>query len=172
MLLFSTVLNINEKNSGIDCPGRTIHEEVLQTAVVTAVNDAWSRKDAILPELRENIRSVLQEDTDAKLAEIDAEVKQKQTELLDAGKDQNRIDEIGDAIMTLCEKRQTILTEAAMRKDVQDRIEDLASFLDEQVEAVTEYSEALVRRLIEKITVCDEKLIVEFKSGLEVEVDA
>ena len=118
------------------------------------------------------IRSVLQEDTDAKLAEIDAEVKQKQTELLDAGKDQNRIDEIGDAIMTLREKRQTILTEAAMRKDVQDRIEDLASFLDEQVEAVTEYSEALVRRLIEKITVYDEKLIVEFKSGLEVEVDA
>ena len=62
--------------------------------------------------------------------------------------------------------------EAAMRKDVQDRIEDLASFLDEQVEAFTEYSDALVRRLIEKITVCDEKLIVEFKSGLEVEVDA
>lgn len=125
-----------------------------------------------MPELRENIRSVLQEDTDVKLAEIDAEIKQKQTELLDAGKDQNKIDEIGDAIMTLREKRQTILTEAAMRKDVQDRIEDLASFLDEQVEAVTEYSDALVRRLIEKITVCDEKLIVEFKSGLEVEVDA
>ena len=88
------------------------------------------------------------------------------------GCNQNKIDEIGDAIMTLREKRQTILTEAAMRKDVQDRIEDLASFLDEQVEAVTEYSDALVRRLIEKITVCDEKLIVEFKSGLEVEVDA
>lgn len=144
----------------------------MQDAVVTAVNDAWSRKDVILPELRENIRSVLQEDTDAKLADIDAEVKQKQTELLDAGKDQSKIDEIGDAIMTLREKRQTILTEAAMRKDVQDRIEDLASFLDEQVEAVTEYSDVLVRRLVEKITVCDEKLIVEFKSGLEVEVDA
>ena len=166
------VSRVLKKSSGIDCPARTIHEEVLQTAVVTSVNNAWSRKDAILPELRENIRSVLQEDTDAKLAEIDAEVKQKQTELLDAGKDQSRIDEIGDTIMTLREKRQTILTEAAMRKDVQDRIEDLASFLDEQVEAVTEYSEALVRRLIEKITVCDEKLIVEFKSGLEVEIDA
>lgn len=144
----------------------------MQAAVVTAVNDAWSRKDAILPELRENIRSVLQEDTDVKLDEIDAEIKKKQTELLDAGKDQNKIDEIGDAIMTLREKRQTILTEAAMRKDVQDRIEDLASFLEGQIEAVTEYSDALVRRLIEKITVCDEKLIVEFKSGLEVEVDA
>lgn len=166
------VSRVLKKSSGIDCLARTIHEEVLQAAVVTAVNDAWSRKDAILPELRENIRSVLQEDTDVKLHEIDAEIKKKQTELLDAGKDQNKIDEIGDAIMTLREKRQTILTEAAMRKDVQDRIEDLASFLEGQVEAVTEYSDALVRRLIEKITVCDEKLIVEFKSGLEVEVDA
>lgn len=50
-------------------------------------------------------------------------------------------------------------------------IEDLASFLDEQVEAVTEYSDVLVRRLIEKITIFDEMILVEFKSGLEIEVD-
>ena len=59
-----------------------------------------------------------------------------------------------------------------MRKDVKDRIEDLATFLDEQTQAVTEYSDALVRRLIERITVYDEMLVVEFKSGLEIEVDA
>ena len=45
---------------------------------------------------------------------------------------------------------------------------DLTSFLDEQTEAVAEYSEALARRLIEKITVYDEKLVIEFKSGLTV----
>lgn len=45
---------------------------------------------------------------------------------------------------------------------------DLISFLDEQTEAVAEYSEALARRLIEKITVYDEKLVIEFKSGLTV----
>ena len=74
--------------------------------------------------------------------------------------------------MQLREERQQILTQAAMRKDVKDRIEDLASFLDEQTQAVTEYSDALVRRLIERITVYDEMLVVEFKSGLEIEVDA
>ena len=51
-------------------------------------------------------------------------------------------------------------------------IEDLASFLDEQTQAVTEYSDALVRRLIERITVYDEMLVVEFKSGLEIEAEA
>ena len=79
---------------------------------------------------------------------------------------------MGDAIMQLREERQQILTQAAMRKDVKDRIEDLASFLDEQTQAVTEYSDVLVRRLIERITVYDEMLVVEFKSGLEIEVDA
>ena len=161
-----------KKSSGIDCPARTIKEEVLQAAVVTAVNDAWSRKESILPELRENIRSVLEEDTDQKIAEVDAAVKQKQAELLDAGRDQEKIDEIGDAIMQLREERQQILTQAAMRKDVKDRIEDFATFLDEQTQTVTEYSDVLVRRLIERITVYDEMLVVEFKSGLEIEVDA
>ena len=37
---------------------------------------------------------------------------------------------------------------------------------------VTKYSEVLVRCLIEKITVYDEKLVVEFKSALQIEVEA
>ena len=68
------------------------------------------------------------------------------------------------------------MTESDKRKIeelwLQERIEDLISFLDEQTEAVTEYSEPLARRLIEKVTVYDEKLLIEFKSGLTVEVEA
>ena len=59
-----------------------------------------------------------------------------------------------------------------MHTELSERLEDLAAFLDEQTEAITEYSEAMVRRLIAKITVYDEKLTVEFKSGLEIEVEA
>lgn len=42
--------------------------------------------------------------------------------------------------------------------------------LDEQQEPVTDYDEGLVRRLIERITVYDDRLVFEFKSGLETEV--
>ena len=67
------------------------------------------------------------------------------------------------------------MTESDKRKIeelwLQERIEDMISFLDEQTEAVTEYSEPLARRLIEKVTVYDEKLLIEFKSGLTVEVE-
>lgn len=165
------VSRVNKKKSGIDCPVRTVHEEVIQEEVVIVVNDVWSRKDEILPQLKENIRAVLQEDTDAKIAEIDAAVKEKQEELLNVGEDENKIAEIGEAIMKLREGRQQVMTNAAMRKDVKDRIPYLSNFLDEQTVAITEYSVALVRGLIEKITVYDEDLLIKFKSGLEITVN-
>lgn len=86
------------------------------------------------------IRSVLDGDANEKVAAVDKAIREKQTELLEAGNDQNLIDEIGDAIMNLREDRQSILTEVALKHDLQDRIEDLIAFLDEQTEAITEYS--------------------------------
>ncbi len=160
-----------KKSSWIDYPARTIHEEVLHAAVVTAVNDAWSRKYSLIPALQENIRSVLSKDTESQLAEIDLAIKEKQEELLDAGKDRAKIDEVGDAIIELRGKRQEILTKAAKNTELQERIDDLVSFLEGQTAEVMEYSEALVRRLLEKIVVYDEKLVVEFKSGMSVEVE-
>ena len=144
----------------------------MHVAVVTSINDAWSQKDSILPVLQENIREVLESDTEERLATVDTVIREKQAELLDAGKDQGRIDEIGDAIISLRERRQDILTEAAKNTELKERVDDLASFLDEQTEALTEYSETLVRRLIEKITIYDKKLTVEFKSGFSIDVDA
>lgn len=129
------VSRVLKKNSGIDCPARTLREEDLHAAVLTAVNDAWSRKADIIPALKVNIKAVLDGGVEDAIAEIDGKIKEKQQEL-------------------------------------QERLEDLDNFIDEQTEAITEYSEALVRRLIEKITVYAEKLVVEFKSGLQIVVEA
>lgn len=166
------VSRVLKKSSGIDCPARTIREEDLQAAVVTAINDAWARKDIVLPALKENIRTVIEGDTEGQLAEVDNEIKDLQTELLSVGNDQKKIDEIGDSIISLREERQAILADAAARQGLRDKVNELVSFLDEQTEAITEYSETLVRRLIEKITIYDEKITVEFKSGLEIDVEA
>lgn len=46
----------------------------------------------------------------------------------------------------------------------------MKQFLDEQTREITEYDDQLVRKLIEKITVYDERVAVEFKSGASVEV--
>lgn len=46
------------------------------------------------------------------------------------------------------------------------------AFLHEQSTSLIDYDEALVRRLIEKITVYEDKFTVEFKSGVTVNVEA
>ena len=149
-----------------------LREEDLHAAVLTAVNDAWSRKADIMPALKENIEAVLDGGVEDAISEIDAKIKEKQQELLEAGHDDALIDSIGAEIIDLREKHQELMTNVAKHQELQERLEDLDNFLDEQTEAITEYSEVLVRRLIEKITVYDEKLVVEFKSGLQIEVEA
>jgi site-specific DNA recombinase len=44
------------------------------------------------------------------------------------------------------------------------------TFLREQPTAITEYDESLIRLLIEKVIVCEDKFSVEFKSGVTVDV--
>ena len=61
------------------------------------------------------------------------------------------------------------MTKAVKNIELQKRINDMFSFFEEQTRAITEYSDTLVRRLIEKITIYDNKAVVEFKSGLQSE---
>lgn len=48
----------------------------------------------------------------------------------------------------------------------------MSTFLKEQPTAITDFDEQLVRRLIEKVTVFEDKFTVEFKSGVTVNVEA
>lgn len=57
----------------------------------------------------------------------------------------------------------------AEQEMLKKRIEEMRQFLQTQSSRVTEYDEQMVRRLIEKITVFDNKLIFEFKSGMTLE---
>ncbi|NLV63360.1 MAG: recombinase family protein, partial [Clostridiaceae bacterium] len=55
--------------------------------------------------------------------------------------------------------------------ELKKRIADMSTFLKKQPTALTEYDEQLVRRLIEKVTIYEDKFTVEFKSGLMVDVN-
>lgn len=80
-------------------------------------------------------------------------------------------EDVADEIYRLRELKQNALVENAEREGKRQRIIEMAEFLDEQPEELKEYDEQLVRRLIEKVTVYEEKLTVEFKSGVETIVE-
>ena len=101
---------------------------------------------------------------DKKLADL-------QVQMIAVSGDEAAVDALGVQIEGLRAERQSILAEAAERSDLQERMNDMIAFLDEMPTMLTEYSDAITRRLVEKITIFDEKIVVELKSGLQMEVE-
>ena len=64
-----------------------------------------------------------------------------------------------------------LLLREADRDGRRQRIEEMKAFIQEQADTPLEYDEQLVRRLVEKVTVYESKAAVEFKSGLETDVE-
>ena len=58
----------------------------------------------------------------------------------------------------------------AEEKNEQSRLKELEEFLDNQELEIESYDEELVRKLVEKIVVYEEKIKIIFKSGLEFEI--
>ena len=105
-----------------------------------------------------------------RVAEIDTRLEALQKDLLKKANAKKGFDDLAEEIEMLRSEKEALLLEDANRIGIQQRLDGLEAFLAEQTTEVTEYDEGLVRQLIEKITVYDDHLAFEFKSGLETEV--
>lgn len=120
--------------------------------------------------LQRNVESVLSGTDGIPLDEIDARLEELQKELLKVANAKGNYDSIVDEIYSLREAKQNAQVAGAEREGMKKRISEMQQFLAEQQQDITEYDEQLVRRLIEKITVYDERVTLEFKSGTSVDV--
>jgi hypothetical protein len=139
--------------------------------VVKAINEAFQEKENILPLLRENIESSLTEDVTDRMAGIDAQIKKLQHELLATADIKNPGDDIGMEIRRLRNEKQALQAEGASDRDLKTRIDEMMRFLNDLPCELTEYEEDYARTLLEKITVYDNHIFVEFKSGIEIQID-
>ena len=156
---------------GSECTAPTINEETLQTAVVKAINDLLAKKESFLSTLQINIATILNEENDTATDDIDGKLEELQQQLLIQAKSKNDYEDVADEIYRLRELKQNALVENAEREGKRQRIAEMNDFLNEQSCGLEEYDEQLVRRLIEKVTIYEDKLTVEFKSGIEIDVE-
>jgi site-specific DNA recombinase len=80
-------------------------------------------------------------------------------------------EKVGNEIYRLRDEKQKVQMDNINREEVKKRIADMDAFLREQPTSINKYDEQLVRRLIEKVTVYEDKFTVEFKSGATVDVN-
>ncbi len=139
--------------------------------LVTAINQTLCDKDTFLTTLRDNISTVINRESDKALADIDKRLEELQTELLKLATSNADYEKVGDEIHHLRDQKQKLLLESANRDELKKRIADMSTFIKKQSTALAEYDEQLVRRLIEKVRVYEDKFTVEFKSGMTVDVN-
>lgn len=143
---------------------------MLQQAVVDAINQILSSKDAFLTTLQDNIATILNEENDQATDDINAKLKALQNELLRLANTKEDYGEVADEIYRLRELKQTTLTGNAEREGKRQRMDEMTEFLNGQVYELKEYDEQLVRKLVEKVTIHEDKMTVEFKSGVEIDI--
>lgn len=152
------------------CDAPTIQEIDLQNAVVKAFNLALGNKDSMNKALQKNIETVLKQVDETSVENIDGKLEVLQKELLKRANEKKDYNDIDDEIYRLRELKQNALAESAERDGVKQRISEMEEFLNEQASEIESYDEQLVRWLIGKVTVYDDRFEVEFKSGMRVDV--
>ena len=152
------------------CHARTIKEEDLQEAVVEAINQLISESSELKEIIKENIKNSITGDGSRQIETIDKEMLNVQEELLKVANAKKDYTDLADRVEELRNEKEKILLTMAEEKNEQSRLMELEEFLNNQELEIESYDEELVRRLIEKIVVYEEKLKVIFKSGLEFEI--
>ena len=145
------------------CDAPTIQESDLQDAVVKAINLTLCNRDSMMDVLQENIEAVIRQEEETSAEGINAKLEELQKELLRLANSKKDYNSVADEIDRLRELKQEALTESAEREGVKKRIAEMREFLDNQTTEILEYDEQLVRRLIEKVTVYDERFEVQFR---------
>ena len=114
---------------------------------------------------------VLALEDETSMESLDAKLEELQQELLKRANARQDYEDLADEIDRMREKKQEVMADNAEREGQKQRIVEIQQFLAGQTEQIEEYDENLVRRMVEKITVYEEKFMVEFKSGTSVNVE-
>ena len=77
---------------------------------------------------------------------------------------------LGEQIDELRAEKNRIYAKNAERVETRINIKKMMDYLEESSE-IKEYSEQLTRELVSRVIVYEDKVAIEFKAGLQVEID-
>lgn len=118
--------------------------------------------------LQENIEEVLKQEN-SPTKDVDGKLEELQKQLLQKANSDDPVEEI----YKLREEKQRIMADKAEMEGVKQSIFNMKAFLNSQTAEIEEYDEQLVRRLIAKVTVFDDKFeeMMEIAKALDVKFE-
>ncbi|MGB8453186.1 MAG: recombinase family protein [Anaerocolumna sp.] len=168
------------KNGTKNCRNSpTLKEEVLQEAVMTAINSVVENRGEFVGAFRENVIQVIGSYSTKNVpTEYDGQIEKLQGEMLalieenaKKGSLTEDFDEqyqrIAEQIKNLKQKKLDLVRERKQAESFQQRVTDMDACLKKTTCEVREFDNDLIRRLLQNIRVINEELIeIQFKSGI------
>lgn len=171
-IVWRCISRLEITHAEVPCENRTVNELLLQEVTVKAINRILTERGTFLKQLQANIaKAVVSADTLSPNG-IQARLEGLQKELIKKANNKQDYDAIADEIFRLREQKEKSEVDSHNREEAMNRIKELQDFIAKQKTDITEFDEALVKKLIEKITVYADHFTVEFKSGLTIEIEA
>lgn len=171
-IVWRCISRLEITHAEVPCENRTVNELLLQEVTVKAINRILTERGTFLKQLQANIaKAVVSADTLSPDG-IQARLEELQKELIKKANNKQDYDAIADEIFRLREQKEQSEVDSHHREEALNRIKELQDFIAHQKTDITEFDEALIKKLIEKITVFADHFTVEFKSALTIEIEA
>ena len=120
--------------------------------------------------LKQNINAVIGDDLDTSREACDAKLKELQDQLVKCVNTGKNYEDLAEEIRRVKAIKDSALNQKAAQDEHAKQIQEIQQFLTEHINDRLEYDDSLVRMLISRIEVNSHSIVVEFKSGVEVEV--
>lgn len=159
------------ESTGLECHARTVNETVLENVVLSAINELLGNKPGYQEQLQQNIAEAIRSSSTG-TDEIDEKLAALQQELLQKANNKESYDAVADEILRLRDLKQQSTMDTSARDEQIRRINELQDFIRQQPTHLTGFDETLVKRWIKQITVWDDRITVELKSGVNIDIDA
>ncbi len=160
----------------------TLHEGPLQMAILAAINSVMSRKDVLVGQIEDAMRTELApipgetmslSDIDRKLADLDREFK----ELFQASKEDGGYLNYADAFRRITEemgalkdRKVFLLAQMESGSAANRRIRDAVAILSAGDSQLTEWDESIIRQLVDTVEVLSaDRIRVCLRGGMEIE---
>jgi septin family protein len=98
-------------------------------------------------------------------------MRQLQQELIDRTESGTNYDDLAEEILRLRELQEQTVMDDAAKAAHRERIQELLHFINSQPRTITEFDEALVKKLLESVNVCESFLEFRFKSGVTISIE-
>lgn len=162
----------NEKYMGDALLQKTYTTDFLTKKRIKNNGTVPPERDFFLKTLQQNIaKAVVNADTLSPDG-IQARLEELQKKLIKKATNKQDYDAIADEIFRLRDQKEQSELDSHHREEAMNRIKELQDFISGQESDITEFDEALVKKLIEKITVFADHFTMEFKSGITIDIEA